>query len=201
MYKSEQLNELFTALAKTQSELPIAGLNQHNPFFKSRYADLTELVKVSRPILSKNGLCVTQIVLKDESSKEILHTILGHNSGQYISSLMTLNPPKTDAQSLASYMSYLKRYAYAAITGVVAADEDDDAELAADRTPSRPIVQTSTYVTPEQHQMLQHILKDSPKLAESIMKAKNITMLAQYPKDTFMKDIEKIRDLVSKGEK
>lgn len=205
MYKSEQLKELFTALAKAQSEMPIAGLNKKNPFFKSSYADLMELVRVSRPVLTKNGLSVTQIILKDETSKEVLHTILGHNSGEWLESRMTLNPSKTDPQSLASYLSYLKRYSYAAIVGVVASDEDDDAESA---MASRP--QNNSYnsyskpvevVTQEQHDMLQSALKNSPKLAEKIMKNMDISSLEEYPRAKFAEGYNRIRDLVTAGEK
>lgn len=204
MYKSEQLKELFTALAKAQAEMPIAGLNKKNPFFKSSYADLMELVRVSRPVLTKNGLSVTQIILKDETSKEVLHTILGHNSGEWLESRMTLNPSKTDPQSLASYLSYLKRYSYAAIVGVVASDEDDDGESAVIRPQngsyngySKPV----EVVTKEQHDMLQNALANSPKLAEEILKSMNINSLEEYPKNQFEKGYNKIRDLVAAGRK
>jgi hypothetical protein len=46
---------------------------------------------------------------------------------------MTVNPPKQDIQSLGSYLTYLRRYTYSAIVGVVASEEDDDGEAATGR--------------------------------------------------------------------
>lgn len=122
-----QYNELFAALAKSQAEMHTAGPNSTNPFFKSKYADFGEIVKVSRPALTKNGLCVIQRVINSENGMELC-TTLGHSSGQYIESVIKINPLKTDVQSLGSYITYLKRYAYTAIVGVVVSDEDDDGE-------------------------------------------------------------------------
>src|SRR5690606_40770672 len=73
--RSEQLHELFTALAKAQSEMKTAGLNSQNPYFKSNYADLAEIVRGSRPCLAKNGLAVIQQILPNEDGQNILHTL------------------------------------------------------------------------------------------------------------------------------
>src|SRR5579862_3025998 len=80
-HSSHDLNELFAALAKAQGDMGSAGLNSENPYFKSSYADLAEIVRVSRPSLSKNGLCVTQRILTDDSGATTLHTVMAHSSG------------------------------------------------------------------------------------------------------------------------
>ena len=38
--QSDELGELFSALAKAQAEIGSASLNKENPYFKSRYSDL-----------------------------------------------------------------------------------------------------------------------------------------------------------------
>jgi hypothetical protein len=44
---------------------------------------------------------------------------------------MAINPPKQDIQAIGSYITYLRRYNYSAIVGVVTEDEaDDDGEKA-----------------------------------------------------------------------
>jgi hypothetical protein len=128
-HRSEQLNELFSALAKAQSEMKPAGLNSENPYFKTKYAALSDIVKVSRPALTKYGLCVIQEIRQSADGTSCLQTVLGHSSGQWISSTMKIFPPKPDVQTLGSYITYLRRYSYAALVGVVTSDEDDDAEL------------------------------------------------------------------------
>src|SRR5258706_10071175 len=62
-FRSEDINELATALAKAQGEYTIAGLNRQNPYFKSKYADLASVVNAARPALTKYGLSVVQNIL------------------------------------------------------------------------------------------------------------------------------------------
>lgn len=198
--RSEELNELFSALCKTQSEMKVAGLNSENPFFKSNYADLTEIVRVSRPVLTRHGLSVLQQVTQNEEGGNVLVTILAHNSGQWISSMMKITPTKPDIQAFASYMSYLKRYSYAALIGVVTGDEDDDGERAiAERVPySKPNgnhTNSSEAVTKEQLDMLNYELRETPELAEEVMKKLQIQTLAEMPKIKFQASITRIRDL------
>ena len=126
--RSTEIKELYTALAKAQAEMETASLNAQNPFFKNRYADLAQIVKASRPALTKHGLCVLQQILAQDDGNTILVTILAHSSGQSIESRMRIVPPKTDVQTLGSYITYLRRYSYAALVGIVTGDEDDDGE-------------------------------------------------------------------------
>lgn len=72
-------------------------------------------------------------IIRSGSAGMTLMTRLCHASGQWIESSMTVNPPKQDIQSLGSYLTYLRRYTYSAIVGVVASEEDDDGEAATGR--------------------------------------------------------------------
>src|ERR1700742_2994944 len=112
---SQELGELMGALAKAQGEMEVAGKDSANPFFKSKYADLASIVSASRPYLAKNGLSVMQKIELDGEDRRILVTILGHSSGQFITSRMIINPLKEDIQSLGSAITYLRRYAYASL--------------------------------------------------------------------------------------
>lgn len=125
MNSTAELKNLFEALAKSQAEMPTAGLNANNPFFKSKYANLPELVKASRPVLTKNGLSVIQGT-HEQDGKIILFTRLCHISGEWIESVMSVLPSKPGIQEIGKEMSYLRRYQYACITGVVATDDPDD---------------------------------------------------------------------------
>ncbi|MHB0764695.1 ERF family protein [Stutzerimonas sp. NM35] len=58
MNKSEQINELATALAKAQGELENASKSSSNPHFKSKYADLAEILNTVRPVFANHGLHV-----------------------------------------------------------------------------------------------------------------------------------------------
>ena len=58
-WKSDKIDKLASALAKTQGELDGAAKKSTNPFFKSGYADLHEVISSTFPHLSKNGLSVS----------------------------------------------------------------------------------------------------------------------------------------------
>lgn len=205
--RSDDLKELFTALAKAQSEMKTAGLNAENPYFKSAYADLAEIVRVSRPALSKNGLSVIQQILPNEDGQNILHCILAHSSGQWIETRMRILPAKNDVQSMASYITYLRRYSYAAIVGVVTADEDDDGEKAVHdirkdihkgtslSTKYNPKEQSFETITKEQLEELEYELAGYPDLADEIIEKLHLQSLADLPKSKFLASIYRIREI------
>lgn len=145
--------ELFTALVKAQAEMEVAELSRENPFFKSRYADFTEIVKATRPYLTKYGLSVIQPIVTI-GEQMLLRTMLCHVSGEFITSEVKINPPKTDVQSLGSYITYVRRYAYVSMVGACTGDEDDDGNKAvvSHNTPksSTPPVNTYRKLPPRQ---------------------------------------------------
>lgn len=205
--RSADLKELFTALSKAQAEMKAASLNCENPYFKSSYADLSEIVKVSRPALAKNGLCVIQQILPNEEGHNVLHCILSHSSGQWIETRMRILPAKPDIQSFASHVSYLRRYSYAALVGVVATDEDDDGEMAVHserEIPTKPLATNTKYnprdlsyevITKEQLEHLHYVLADAPDIANQILEGYRIQSLADMPKAKFQAAINRIDEI------
>ena len=205
--RSESLNELFAALSKAQAEMKPAGRNSENPYFKSLYADLAEIVRVSRPALSKYGLSIIQQVLQTPEGQNILHTILAHSSGQWISSQMRIIPSKTDIQSFASYLTYLRRYSYAALVGVVASNEDDDGEIAVSETRElfakgtalnnkyNPKLNTMETITKEQLEELEYELTEYPDIAEQVLDGLKIQSLADMPKSRYHNSTLRIREI------
>lgn len=134
--------ELFAALAKAQAEIENASKNAANPHFRSRYADLAEVLNTVRPVLAKHGLSVMQSTAFDGVMVSV-ETVLAHSSGGSVSSTASCVPAKTDAQGVGAATTYLRRYALAAMAGV--AQEDDDGNSAAHTKPA-PVVQSDTVV-------------------------------------------------------
>ena len=58
--QSSKLDKLATALSRAQGEITGARKTSKNPYFKSDYADLYEVLEATRPILSKHGLSIVQ---------------------------------------------------------------------------------------------------------------------------------------------
>jgi hypothetical protein len=207
--QSSELNELFAALAKSQAEMQIAGLHAENPYFKSRYADLATIVRVSRPYLTKNGLSVIQKVLTNPEGQSILHTILGHSSGQWLETQMRIVPAKNDVQTLGSYITYLRRYSYAALVGVVSSDEDDDGERAvADhrKEAERGVALNTKYnakeqsldtINKQQLDELEYELSDPDfaDITQQILDGLRIQALADMPATKYRAAIERVRTI------
>jgi uncharacterized protein YqgV (UPF0045/DUF77 family) len=139
MITSPEIKELASALASAQADFSAVPKGTVNPFFKSKYAALPDVVAHAAPVLAKHGLAVTQQIsftIVEGKVFDTLTTTLIHQSGQYIENAMLLHLPKQDPQGQGSAVTYARRYAYMAILGLVA-DDDDDGNAA-----SHPKVQT-----------------------------------------------------------
>ena len=123
---SENLNELAAALAKAQALMEPAKKDEANPFFKSKYADLASVWNACRGPLSANGLSVTQLTSTNGSIVTVT-TLLLHASGQYISSVLSMQADKATPQGIGSAITYARRYALSAIVGISAEDDDGNA--------------------------------------------------------------------------
>jgi hypothetical protein len=150
--RSPQLGELFAAVAKAQGEIEGAKKDSTNPHFKSKYADLASARDAVQGPLSKNGLALIQWPRTVNNGVEI-ETWLGHASGQYMSGTLCMPCSKMDAHGVGSAITYGRRYALMAVTGV--APEDDDGNGAADgHRPGLPgSAGGGTQFRPEQRRM------------------------------------------------
>ncbi len=133
--QSESINELAAALSKAQGEFAAIPKTETNPFFKSKYAGLPDVIGAASKTLAANGLSVSQFITRDDLGSEVLKTYLLHSSGQYIEHDMSLHLGKLDSQGQGSAVTYARRYSYMSVLGLVA-DEDDDGNKA-----SRPAAQ------------------------------------------------------------
>jgi hypothetical protein len=132
---------LAKAMAAAFADIDNVVRNASNPFFKSTYADLAAVLNTVRPVFAKHGLAVVQAPGPIVEGNVTLTTILLHSSGDHL----VLNgqvpiAPQVDKktgekvltpQMAGSAISYLRRYALAAVAGI--AQIDDDANEASGR--------------------------------------------------------------------
>ena len=128
--QSEKTAELVTALTKASGQIKVARKDSENPFFHSRYADLSAITEASREALVNNDLVVTQST-SIELNQMVLVTTLHHVSGQWIRGYYPITAVKADPQSMGSAVTYARRYALSSMLGIVS--EDDDGESAMGR--------------------------------------------------------------------
>lgn len=122
----ENLNEIATALSKLQGEILNATKDKQG--YNYSYADLAQILDISRPLMSKHGLSLTQMPTTQTDGKIGLTSLLIHTSGQSIQSFFELPiegaAKMSTAQACGSVITYMRRYALAAILGIAQTDED-----------------------------------------------------------------------------
>jgi len=207
-HRSDEINELVTALSKAQAEYSMVSPNKENPYFKSKYADYTDHVKATRPALNKYGLSVDQALINNDQGQVELVTTLSHSSGQWKESRLKVVPPKNDIQSFGSHLSYLKRHTYSSLVGsIVDTDEDDDGERAVStqrdvyakgtalNTKYNPKENTMETITKEQLEELEYELGEYDDITELVLDGLKIQNLADMPKSKFLVSINRIREI------
>jgi hypothetical protein len=143
MNKSDTIGQLALALSKAQGQMKFAAKDAANPFFKSKYADLASVIEAIKVPLSANGIAFVQAT-DFEDSAVIVETILLHESGEWISGKLRMQPTKNDPQGVGSAVTYAKRYGLQAIAGVPSDDDDGNAAThqsapAAKPAPAKPM--------------------------------------------------------------
>lgn len=131
--QSAGLKNLYTAMAKAQSQLGVALKGAYNPFFKSKYADLGAVWEACREALTSNGISVLQFPIHSDDGRLHLETMLCHSSGESLARTFSTPVKDQTPQGYGSAITYLRRFSLAATVGVVA-DEDDDGATASGTT-------------------------------------------------------------------
>jgi len=123
MTKSESIKEIAIALNKAQAEMSGAKKGAVNPFFKSKYANLEEVIRCAKEPLHNNGLSVSQFPTTEDNQAGVT-TILMHISGEWLESTLLLACSKQDPQGMGSAITYARRYAYQSVLGIPSEDDD-----------------------------------------------------------------------------
>lgn len=126
MEKSPSIVNLAKGLKTFHSLLGRIAKDSTNPFFNSRYASLSTILEAIKMPLQEAGLSFTQF----PTGQNGLTTTLMHcETGEFMSCDYFMQPLKNDPQAQGSVISYMRRYALAAVLGLNL-DEDDDANKA-----------------------------------------------------------------------
>lgn len=126
------MKEIFTALAKAQSEFKSIpknkevkkkGKTKDGAWFEYSYfyADLDEIIEQTRKPLTTNGLSFYQTIHTTECV-----TFINHTSGEFIQSSCPIILNTDDMQKIGAAITYAKRYGLSMALGV-STDEDADA--------------------------------------------------------------------------
>jgi hypothetical protein len=147
---------IYMALGAAQAGMGKVVKGATNPAFKSKYADLADVVSVAIPALTEQGIAMYHTMLRDEYGA-VMRTILVHGaSGTEISCDVPLIINKNDMQGMKSATTYAKRIGLESLTGI--APEDDDGNAAAKAAPK---VEPMRLIGAEQFQQINDLIFDT----------------------------------------
>lgn len=120
-----------TKLFQIQKEIGKITKGANNPFFKSKYYDINQLLEHTLPILQKNKVVILQPIINNE-----LYTVLRcTETGEEEVSAIPLSQG-LDAQKKGSEITYFRRYTLASLLALQS--DDDDGNSASNRKPQTP---------------------------------------------------------------
>lgn len=125
---SESIVKIMPALLKAQGEYGPVVKDATNPHFGSKFLSLVGVIDAVGEALRKNKIAIVQQTDRHDDGITVLVTRLIHESGEWLGSVYPLRPVKADPQSEGSALTYARRYALMALTGI--APEDDDGNAA-----------------------------------------------------------------------
>lgn len=124
---------IYLALAAAQAEMGGVKKGSVNPAFKSKYADLADVVQAVSGPLNAQGIAFFHMAASVDGER-IMRTVLAHGaSGTTIECDVPLIVSKNDMQGYKSATTYAKRIGLESLTGI--APEDDDGNAAARAAP------------------------------------------------------------------
>lgn len=134
MEMTPTISKLANALLIFQVKVEKIKKDSKNPFFKSNYASLTNILDAIQEPLTESGLVITQF----PSGANGLHTLLIHaESGEFISDYSEMGNVTDNPQQRGSCITYQKRYSISSVLSLNF-EEDDDANMATHTQPDKP---------------------------------------------------------------
>lgn len=117
--------EFDDALSKAFAEIETAKKDSTNPHFRNKYADLASVTDAIRGPLTKNGFSWPQFVSMTAGEVHVRTEL--RRKGVCVASMLSMPVEKPTAQGVGSAITYARRYALSAITGVCPDDDDGTA--------------------------------------------------------------------------
>lgn len=164
---------IYTAVFRFHTIVSSIPMNSRNPYFSSRYASLTDILKnIQQPLQQCNLLIVHQLGENNTMTTSIVHPPTGGS----ISSTFNLHIKGNDSQAWGSAITYAKRYAIGALLNLCI-DPDDDGNASSSRTSAQQSKAQLDINSPKWHEALSFVQNGGS--ISSIEKKYNITARAK----------------------
>lgn len=107
-------------LLEIKKEIGNLSKNSQNPFFKSQYLDLTELLNHVEPLLWEKGLILLQPIIDDKVGSQILDP----ETKEILCESFISLPEIKDPQKMGSAITYFRRYTLKSLLAIAEVDDD-----------------------------------------------------------------------------
>lgn len=165
-----------------------------NPHFKSKYADLAEVVEGVVPALNNAGVAVIQSPSSDGDRVSIT-TVFLHESGSSVTGTLTMRPTKNDPQGIGSAITYARRYALLAMSGSAPVDDDGNAA-------SQPRAnQQEARISPNDLAFVEDLIERSGAAPSAILQAYGVSALREVPASAVSKLTAQLQARIAKQQK
>ena len=134
---TKKAKNIYQKLADAKAEIGAISKDSTNPFYKSKYFDINNLLAHVEPILLKHGLLCLQPIIDGKVVTQIIDIETGNDEVAEMK-LPELNDP----QKLGSAITYYRRYTLASLLALQA--EDDDANSAKPKPQTKPKLEMGT---------------------------------------------------------
>jgi hypothetical protein len=205
-HQSSSIDKIAEALSAAQGKYKPVEFNRKTEMWSNEYSDFDTLMKHVLPILSEQQLMFTQ---RTEHDGDILYlrSILMHSSGQWISSVIRINPPKNDIECLDSIIMDQKRDQAKLLLGISLENDprDDDGEYAMRNvqedikkgTKASLNRKQESYesISKEQAEELEYELQGYEDIAEEVLEKFKLRQLADMPKSVYRTAITNVRKI------
>ena len=139
---------IYQKLAEAKAEIGAISKDSKNPFFKSKYFDINQLLQHVEPILLKNGLLLLQPIIDGKVVTQVVDI-----DGEAILSSSIALTDERDPQKLGSQISYFRRYSCSSLLSIQS--EDDDANSAKPKPVIKPELKEFSDAWEKAHKFLQ----------------------------------------------
>lgn len=204
-YRSDEINHLMLALAKAQGCYKKLIPNQQST--GGKFANLSAILEAVREPLAANGLGFYQYIdlLDEGTGASLLKTMLGHESGQYISSVARIVDGKTFRETC-NVVEGHRRLNALLLLGLAPSDNDpmifddngveqfDQVVLDNMKKPgSKKERIPGDTVSKEQYEDLMIELDGHEEIVKGIQQYYSITTIADLPRTEYHATLAKIR--------
>lgn len=135
MITSQDVDKVLPALFSLKKKLKPMTKDSKNPFFKSNYLELPDLLDNLEPLVEECGLVISQANCHRHGDEYVISRLTHAESGQFVEAEYKIgfdnDPQKNGARS-----TYGRRFSLKGLVGL--SERDDDGNFASGKGPSKP---------------------------------------------------------------